>query len=108
MSEIKQMPLGSAPSNYGLEPAANRNLAVMAIMLQMFADTAELSCKKLDEEASKEITEICKEGFESFNKASVGCAPIQKVLTGVLYTLNALKEWRELGPLGSQDIVKVE
>jgi hypothetical protein len=44
-----------------------------------------------------EVIGICAEGVASFEAASEGVSPVQKVLVGVQYTINALRQWREQG-----------
>ena len=60
------------------------------------------SMPKLKPEDCREVMEICDEGVVKFQSASRGVAPWQKVAVVIAYSVNALLEWRERGPLSAR------
>jgi hypothetical protein len=95
MSERKDEKL----ANYGMGEAADRALAELEKLLREHDAGLLSSMLQLKPEDCREVMEICEEGVASFEAASQGVAPFQKVAVGIAYTVNALREWRENGPL---------
>ena len=84
--------------NYHMDKSKNESMAAFEKVLWQFEGKKLAACFKLSESDQKEILSICDEGVASFEAASAGVAPLQRVIVGVQFTLNALKEWREKGP----------
>lgn len=91
--------IGGSGPNYGMCQAANRALAALEKKLR--ETDADMLAGMLDlrPEDAREIMEVCDQNVASIETASQGVAPAQKVIVGVAYTLNALREWREKGPM---------
>lgn len=87
--------------DYGLGEAGDRALAALEKLLREHDAGLLGAMLKLDAAMAQEVMEICDEGVAQFEAASVKVAPFQKVAVGIGYTVNALREWREQGPLGA-------
>ena len=84
--------------DYHLGKSKNESMAAFEKVLWQFEGKNLAACFALKESERNEIMSICDEGVASFEAAADGVAPLQRVMVGVQYTLNALKEWREKGP----------
>jgi hypothetical protein len=91
--------VGNAGPDYGMDQPANRALAALEKMLRQHDAGVLAGIVRLDGKDAREMMEICDEGVASIEAASQGVAPVQKVIVGIAYTVNALREWREKGPL---------
>jgi len=91
--------VGNAGPDYGMDQPANRVLAALEKMLRQYDASVLAGIVRLDGKDAREMMEICDEGVASIEAASQGVAPVQKVIVGIAYTVNALREWREKGPL---------
>ena len=90
---------GKTPPNYGMCEAANRRLAEVEKILRETDADMMAGMLDLKPEDAREMMEICDDGVASIKAASEGVAPAQKVMVGVAYTVDALREWREKGPM---------
>lgn len=77
----------------------DRMVGIMEAAMRVFNERTKSTMASLARNEAIEMADICAEGVKSFENASVGICPLQRVITGVLYTLNALEEWREKGPM---------
>ncbi len=88
---------------YGMGEKADRVVGLMEAAMRQYqngvAGTVLELCKHWTEAERKEFIEIYADGVKKFEKSADGICPLQRVLTGVAFTLRALKEWRDKGPL---------
>lgn len=89
-------------ARYGLSEAGDRALAALEKLLREHDAGLLSSMLELKPEDCREVMECCDQGVASFEKASKGVAPMQKVAVGIAYTVNALREWRQRGPLSAE------
>ena len=85
--------------DYQLSEEANVLLTRLEDILRVFTMKAHASVTALSPQEAMEMLEICDEGVVNFERASDGCAPIQRAIVGAHYTLKALEEWRKRGAL---------
>ncbi len=85
--------------DYGLDPVNNRILSMLEGGMIAFDKERHLQALKFNQKDALEIIDTCNEGIKYFEKASENCCPLQRVMVGICFTMNALKEWREKGPL---------
>ena len=91
---------GNQIPNYGMGEGANRALAALEKLLRENDAACLAGMLALEAGDAREMMEVCEEGVASFEAASKEVAPAQKVIVGIAYTVNALREWRQNGPLG--------
>lgn len=72
---------------------------IMEAAMKIFNERTKATMASLARSEAIEMGMICAEGVKSFEDASRGICPLQRAITGVMYTLNALEEWREKGPM---------
>ena len=92
---------GNRGPSYGMGEAGDRVLAALEKLLREHDAGLLASLLKVEPGGRREIIEICDEGVAKFEAASQEVAPLQKVAVGIAYTANALREWRERGPLSA-------
>jgi hypothetical protein len=86
--------------DYGMKEAENRALATLEKLLRKHDAALLGSMLKLEPAMQREFVEITDEGVAKFETASQHVAPFQKFVVGIGYTVKALQEWRNKGPLG--------
>lgn len=86
--------------DYGFGSRGNDLLVLMGMTLNEFVSVlaARLKDLNLSVEDRSEWEECIVKGVNGFEKASSGVDPRQKLIVGAMYTLNALREWRDSIP----------
>jgi hypothetical protein len=86
-----------APVFEGLDEQHDRFTVVMEEVLRRWDSRGTHNAMHLSPDDAAEFIAVCAEGVASFEAASEGVSPVQRVLVGVQYTINALRQWREQG-----------
>lgn len=89
----------STPS-YGFgDKSQDAKIEFMRQYLTQWVSFIEEQQKKVLGADNDEAIEIYREGVRAFHGASDGCAPLQKFMVGLRYTLDAIEEWKRVGPI---------
>lgn len=86
-----------APVFEGLDEQYDKFTVIMEEVLRRWNSRGTHNAMHLCPDDAAEFISTCAEGVASFEAASKGVSPVQKVLVGVEYTINALRQWRERG-----------
>ena len=87
----------NTPVFEGLVGRSDQVTIVMEEVLRRWNGAGTMAAMELSADDATELITICAEGVASFEAASKDVTPIQKVMVGVQFTINALRQWRERG-----------
>lgn len=94
----------TTPAKYGFDRDADRAIELTHALLRAINCALDKAAQSpglaLTDAERVEVADTINQGLESFQMASMGVAPFQKIAVGVKYLIRALDECKTKGPLG--------